>query len=130
MYPNSGESGPFKLMMYRGFKPPSERLNENFASDPGDYGVGEYWTDNETFAAHYGVVENKYIELENVYHIPKHELKRLIEEYRTCKIEDGHETRKANSLRLTQKFKDMGYRAVLTVGYESFTVMGLCIFDA
>lgn len=128
MYPKSGEVGSFKLMMYRGTKPEKERLKTEFASDPGDYGAGEYWTDDKSFAEGYGEVLEQLIELENVYHIPKQELKELIEEYRTCKMEDGHETRLKNSKRLTEMFKSKGYKAVLTEGYETFTAKGLCIF--
>lgn len=129
MYPLAGKVGPFKLKMYRGDRASNTRLTIDFASDPGDYGVGEYWTNSKDHAEFYGNVRSEIIELDDVYHIPSDELKRLIEEYRTCKMEDGHEKRKDNSLRLTEMFKSKGYKAVLTIGYEDLSSMGLCIFD-
>ena len=116
--------------MYRGVRSGTERLHADFASDPGDYGCGEYWTDDESFAAVYGEVISREIVLECVYHIPKIELLALIEEYRTCKMEDGHEKRRENSLRLSAFFKSKGYQAVLTDGYETHTAKGLCVFTA
>lgn len=130
MYPKSGKVGSFKMKMYRGIKPDSERLNQEFASDPGDYGCGEYWTDDKRFAEIYGEVIEKNITIDDVYHIPKEELKKMIEEYRTCKMEDDHRARNKNSMRLTDEFKSRGYKAVLTEGYESFGIKGLCIFSA
>ncbi|USD68147.1 hypothetical protein [Vibrio sp. SCSIO 43136] len=128
MYPPVGECGRFKLQMYRGKKAKSERLSNQFASDPGDYGCGEYWADNYEFAKGYGDVQQKLIELDCVYHIPAEELTQLIEQFRTCKVQDGHEQRLINSQRLTNHFKQQGYQAVLTTGYEDFTTKGLCIF--
>lgn len=130
MYPKEGEVGKLKLLMYRGVKDKSEHLHESFASDPGDYGCGEYWTDNKDFAANYGEVISKVIELDNVYRIPRDQVLPLIEEYKTCKMHLGREIRLEGSLRLTKFFKDTGYSAVLTVGYESPDVLGLCVFNA
>lgn len=128
MYPEPGSVGPLKLVMYRGIKLASQWQHESFASDPGDYGCGEYWTDTLSFAEGYGEVISKEIILERVYHIPTEELRSIISEYRTCRMEDGKDMRRANSLRLTKFFESKGYQAVLTEGYESFTVKGLCIF--
>ena len=130
MYPAPGKAGQFSLLMYRGEKPKDERLSKNFASDPGDYGTGEYWTNEKELADSYGSVRSKLIELDNVYHIPSDEIMELIEEYRTCKMEDGHNKRSESSMRLTLMLKSKGYEAVLTIGYEDFKSMGLCIFDA
>lgn len=128
MYPLSGSVGPLKLVMYRGIKPASQWLNKSFASDPGDYGCGEYWTDDRSFAQVYGEVVSKEITLERVYHIPSKELMSIIKEYGTCRMEDSKDVRMANSLLLTNFFKSKDYQAVLTVGYENFEVKGLCIF--
>jgi len=130
MYPEEGEVGKFKLQMYRGVKDKSQHLHDNFASDPGDYGCGEYWTDSEEFASIYGEVISKVIELENVYRIPKAQVLPLIEEYETCKMLLGHDRRLEGSVRLTNMFKEKGYAAVLTMGYESEGILGLCIFNA
>jgi hypothetical protein len=130
MYPEEGEVGKLKLLMHRGVKDRSEHLHEKFASDPGDYGCGEYWTDNKDFAAIYGEVISKVIELDNVYRIPSVHVLPLIEEYETCKMDFGRERRLEGSLRLTKFFKEKGYDAVLTVGYESSNVLGLCVFNA
>ncbi|HFQ4945512.1 TPA: hypothetical protein ACGUVO_003558, partial [Vibrio vulnificus] len=130
MYPKDGEVGKFKLLMYRGVKDKSAHLHEEFASDPGDYGCGEYWTDNKEFAAIYGEVISKVIELDNVYRIPKGEVLPLIEQYETCKMHLGHEKRLEGASKLTKLFKEKGYSAVLTVGYESPNILGLCIFNA
>ncbi|MCP3686040.1 MAG: hypothetical protein GY861_25625 [bacterium] len=128
MYPAPGEVGILRLKMYRGIKADQKRLHKDFASDPGDYGCGEYWTDSKEFAALYGDVISKMIEIDNVYHIPNEELLQLIEEYRTCKMMDGREKRRENSMRLTRMFREKGYAAVLTRGYESSAVIGVCIF--
>lgn len=129
MYPNEGTVGKFKMKMYRGLKKESEHLHEEFASDPGDYGRGEYWTDDLEFAAGYGNVISKEIELNNVYCIPRDEVLPLIYEYETCKSGLTREQRLENTTRLTEMFKAKGYSAVLTMNYESFDVMGLCIFE-
>jgi hypothetical protein len=126
--PPEGTCGPLELFMHRGVKAENERLHKEFASDPGDYGCGEYWTDNIDMAKVYGKVKSKIIKLNRVYHIPKDELKLLIEEYRTCKIQDGLTVRRENSNRLTEYFKNKEYEAVLTYGYESFTEKSICIF--
>lgn len=129
MYPEVGKVGKFKLAMYRGVKAINKRISEEFASDPGDYGVGEYWTNSLEHAELYGDVKSKIIELDNVYHIPLDELILLIKEYQTCQISDSHKIRRENSQRLTEFFLSKGYKAVLTIGYEDFTSMGLCIFN-
>lgn len=129
MYPLAGSVGQIKLKMYRGVKPLQDRVHKDFASDPGDYGCGEYWTNDESSAVFYGDVITKEIVMENVYHIPMDELKKLIEEYRTCKIEDGHEKRRNGSLLITNYFMKKGYKAVLTEGYESFDEVAICIFQ-
>jgi hypothetical protein len=130
MYPEEDEVGKFKMLMYRGIKKEAEHLHDEFASDPGDYGQGEYWTDNKEFAAIYGEVISKTIELDNVYRIPQNQVLPLIEEYETCKIHLGPEKRLEGSIRLTNMFKDKGYSAVLTLGYESTEILGLCVFNA
>ena len=129
MFPPEGEVGSVEMKMYRGIKCRTEHLNEKFASDPGDYGCGEYWTDNIEFAKIYGDVVEKIITIDSVYHIPNKELSEIIELYRTCKIEDGAEVRLQNCLRLTEDLKSKGYKAVLTKGYENFDVIGVCIFN-
>lgn len=40
--PDEGASGEFRMTMFRG-TPPTRRHAE-FASDPGDYGRGVYWS--------------------------------------------------------------------------------------
>lgn len=129
MYPEEGEVGKFRLQMHRGVKDKSQYLHDKFASDPGDYGCGEYWTDSKEFASIYGEVISKVIELENVYRIPQEQVLPLIEEYETCKMHLGRDRRLEGSLRLTNMFKEKGYSAVLTVGYESYGILGLCIFN-
>ena len=117
------------MLMYRGIRPSESRIHSEFASDPGDYGQGEYWSNRRSFAEVYGEVIEREIDLESVYHIPSNELHELIESYRTCKIEDGRKQRLDGAKRLTEHFKSRGYSAVLTYGYESFGTYGLCIFD-
>jgi hypothetical protein len=126
--PKVGEVGSVNLTMFRGIKDDGDRLHKDFASDPGDYGCGEYWTDSYNGAQIYGTVISKTIILENVYHIPSRELMSLIKEYGTCKMEDGHELRKLNSMRLTSHFKSKGFSGVLTSDYESPSETAICIF--
>ena len=129
MFPNEGTAGKFKMKMYRGLKKESEHLHKNFASDPGDYGCGEYWTDNQEFAMVYGDVISKEIELDNVYCIPSDQVSQLIEEYQTCNMELDIEARLQGTMKLTELFKAKGYPAVLTTQYESPDILGLCIFS-
>ena len=128
MYPEEGQVGKFKMLMYRGVRKDSERLDERFASDPGDYGQGEYWSDNRELASVYGDVISKIIKLDNVYRISNNKVLSLIEEYETCKIHLDYVNRLKGSISLTKMFKSQGYDAVLTAGYENFTSLGLCIF--
>ncbi|WP_119685612.1 hypothetical protein [Acinetobacter pittii] len=129
MFPEEGTVGKFRKKMYRGLKKQSDYLHNKYASDAGDYGRGEYWTDNEEFAAIYGEVISKEIELDNVYCIPQDQVLPLIYEYETCKMELGAEKRLENATKLTEMFKAKGYSAVLTTQYESPDILGLCIFS-
>jgi hypothetical protein len=130
VYPCPGKGGLLHLAMYRGIKAKSDRLAEEFASDPGDYGCGEYWTDCEAHAQFYGDVSKKYISLDNVYHIPPDELMELIKTYGTCDMQSEKKTRRESSTRMTEFFKSKGYEGVLTFGYEAPDIFGLCIFDS
>lgn len=129
MIPSEGQVGSLELIMYRGIKSHDERLAESFASDPGDYGSGEYWSDSHEFAALYGEVKQQVIKLDGVYHVGRAELRALIDEYQTCNIMIGHAKRKENADRLTEHFQSKGYAAVFTVGYESDSVGSICIFS-
>ena len=67
------------MEMYRGEGVNAEAKQERgFASDPGDYGRGEYWTDSQAFASNYGTVRKTVIELRNALRLDPNEMVRLI----------------------------------------------------
>ena len=126
--PPEGTCGPLELIMHRGIKPKHERLHPEFASDPGDYGSGEYWTDCLKSAKKYGEVISKTIKLDRVYNLPMEECRELINKYNTCQEMDTTR-RLENVARLTEYFKSKGYEAVLIYGYEDFTQTSICVFS-
>jgi len=125
--PELGNIGSFRMLMYRGIG--TNKNHIKYSSDPGDYGRGEYWTNSKEFAADYGEVLEKIIELENVYYIPKVELIKIIDKYQTCKMHLGSELRLKGAQALTDYYKnEKGVAALLTFGYETFDIYGICIF--
>ncbi|GEM_PF-5936694 len=51
--------------MFRGTQ--SEKNHLEYTSGSGNYGRGEYWTNTYEFAKIYGNVEEKFIELSDIY---------------------------------------------------------------
>ena len=117
--------------MFRGVKAPDKRRSEFFASDPGDYGRGIYWTSSYETAEVYGEVTNSLIILERVLLVPTDELMKLIKSYVTCNMSSdwGRERRLKGAQDMTDYFKGLGAEAVLSCGYEGGSDdYGLCIF--
>jgi len=132
--PKPGTVGLFDATpMFRGVPGAKHRVCEEFATDPGDYGCGQYYTNSiqtaNNYAGNDGAISVRTITVKNAYTIPLDELRKLIREYGTCKIEDGRPARLERSKKLTEYFKSKGYAAVVTINYESFDEVAICIFD-
>jgi len=99
----------FEVEAYRGVS--------DSPADPGDLGVGEYWTTYETMAKSYGDVKKENIKLNNPLFLTKDEAVKLVEEYGTVK--GGWYSRKAGAEMLTEDIKNQGYDGLVVDGYET-----------
>ena len=124
--PDYGTIGSLRMNMFRGTG--ANTNHSKFASDPGDYGRGQYWTDSFDFAQKYGNVQETLIVLDDILFIPKGFLTRTIREFGTTDLSLGKSVRLSNSQRLTDHFQSIGCKGILTFDYESFGIFGLCIF--
>ena len=124
--PPEGQAGEFKMQMYRGKGAKSN--DPRFASDPGDYGRGTYYAGSKEFAAFYGTVTDHTVELANAFRPSIDQLRVLIEEYRTCKMQDGRDARFLAAQRLTDDMKAQGYDGLVVFGYETFEEWSACVF--
>lgn len=131
IYPSADDAGPFCMKMFRGV--PAQRRHQAFASDPGDYGRGTYWSSSEEFAQLYagddGQVHCQIIQLQNVLHMSPAEIKRHAREvYRTTRMEDGHEARLQGATKMAADMKASGFDGIVTFGYETPDSWGACVF--
>jgi hypothetical protein len=131
VFPNAGESGFFRMEMYRGEGVNAElKVERGFASDPGDYGRGEYWTDSMEFASTYGNVRRAVVELNNALRLDPKEMVRLIrDEYGITKAWLPHEQRLAAVERFTREMLANGYDGIVVYGYELPGIWSACVFD-
>jgi hypothetical protein len=129
--PKLGEAGTFEMFMYRGIKPLD--LARGYASDPGDYGRGEYWASCLDFAKHYaggdGQILQDVVRLENALHLSGFDIIRFGREvYGYTLVETGSEARIAAAEAFTKDMKEKGYDGIVTYDYESTGVWGVCKF--
>jgi len=119
------------MEMYRGEGVNAEAKQERgFASDPGDYGRGEYWTDSQAFASNYGTVRKTVIELRNALRLDPNEMVRLIrDEYGMTKAWLPQRERIAAAERFTRDMLAKGYDGIAAYGYEQPDIWSVCVFD-
>ncbi len=72
--------------LHRGERP--KRVDQVFASDPGDFGRGLYYTTSQARARQYGPVLTKIIKLQNPLILSDAEAYQLSEEYETVKLNE------------------------------------------
>lgn len=126
-FPKLGESGLFRMTMYRGIK--SEPLHSEFASDPGDYGRGEYWAATREFANHYGPeIICKNICLTNALRLASEEIGRTARERGFTVLENGHAARLAAAQSFTEEMLENGYDGIVVKGYELPGLWSACVF--
>ena len=127
IFPEVGSSGEFRMQMYRGLK--QRKLHEEFSSDPGDYGRGEYWAATEEFASIYGdKILCQIVHLRNALRLGSSEVGRLARSNGLTVMEDGHEKRLAAAERFTTDMKAKGYDGIVVEGYEMPGLWSACAF--
>lgn len=123
------QSGLFQMTMYRGLS--SQRNHSEFASDPGDYGRGEYWAGDESFAKdNYGPeVICKEIQLTNALRMSSQEVGRNARERGLTRMEDGPESRLMAATAFTEELVALGYDGIVVEGYEIPGLWSACVFS-
>lgn len=128
VYPAVGESGEFRMRMYRGLS--GRRNHPDFASDPGDYGRGEYWVCTRDHAAiyaqHGGEVLETEIHLKNALYLSSSDIVEQAKRYGTTS--GTRDDRLAASEQLTRAMQAKGYDGIVSDGYEDFTSWSACVF--
>jgi hypothetical protein len=132
IYPEAGLSGEFQMTMYHGAS--TKGRHASFASDPGDYGRGEYWTNcpqtAEIYAGVGGRVLIREIRLQNALHLSVEEILRLATQvYHTTVMENGSAARLRGSAQFTADMKSKGHDGVVVYGYEALGEWSACLFD-
>jgi hypothetical protein len=127
--PDEGSSGEFRMRMYRGTN--SNRRQREYASDPGDYGRGDYWAATRDFALNYGdlIVEGD-IHLQNALRLTPDEVCRLARSSGATVMEDGHDKRIRAAERFTAEMKAKSYDGIVVCGYEMFHLWSVCAFES
>ena len=128
--PKLGMSGRFEMQMWRGI---SEQSNEvdgyKFSSDAGDYGRGEYWAREKSFARIYGSVITRKVALDNALHISPNDIVILAKDiYGTTIKNQANHCRFKASEELTKDMISNGYDGIVVYGYERFRMWSACIF--
>ena len=129
--PKIGTSGPFEMEMFRGI---SEKILDekgfSFSTDAGDYGRGEYWAREKSFARIYGQVIHKKIVLQNALHLSSNEIVILAKEtYGTTLNKGPNHCRFENAQKLTEDMLKRGYDGIVVYGYERFRMWSACVFN-
>lgn len=91
--------------------------SSRFPADPGDLGVGPYFTSNKSYAKQYGKVETKEIYLKNPLVLYGSQGSKLALEYGT--LHGTTEERKKASKKLTKDLKKQGYDGIICFDYET-----------
>ncbi len=117
------------MRMYRGLS--GRRNHSDFASDPGDYGRGEYWVCSrehaEIYAQHGGEVVEAVIHLKNALHLSASDIVEQAKHYGTTI--GTRKTRLAASEQLTRDMQAKGHDGIVSDGYEDFTSWSACVFQ-
>ena len=101
---------PFVRTIYRGTR-------KEGPFDPGDLGIGTYWTTSEPMARAYGKVTKARIRLNNPFYMDGPTITRWIERYDT--LHGTWEQRKAEATRMTNDLRKAGYDGIVASGWDS-----------
>lgn len=128
--PKLGDSGPFEMNMFRGVSESTQTVKGfAYASDAGDYGRGEYWAREKSFARVYGTVMNKTIKLKNALHLSSNEIVVLERDTYGTTINKGNgHCRFEAAERLTSDMIAKGYDGIVVYGYERPRMWSVCVF--
>ncbi len=112
---NLPETGkPFAALLYHGKGTPSKA---GFVSDPGDLGVGEYWTTSQGTAKSYGTVESAMKAFSNPLVLDEKSATALVEKYGT--VQGSTAERLKGAAQLTEDVRKAGYDAIVAQGWDS-----------
>ena len=115
------------MKMYRGTK--SKWRQKEFASDPGDYGRGEYWAATIDFALTYGdLIAEGDIHLKNALRLAPGEVSRLARSCGATVLENGRDKQLRAAEQFTAEMKARGYDGIVVRGYETFHLWSACLF--
>lgn len=101
---------PFVRTLYRGTR-------EGSPSDPGDLGIGTYWTTSEPMARQYGTVSKDRIRLTNPIYMDLPTINRWLKRYKT--LRGAQAQRKAEATRMTADLRKAGYDGIVAKGWDS-----------
>jgi len=106
--PKTGEE--YSKNLYRG-------VSGNGPADPGDLGVGTYYSTSEAVASSYGTVIREFITLKNPYFIDSKTASSLVEEFGTLRgnLDDRLEAAK----KMTRKYMKIGHDGFIVEGWDS-----------
>lgn len=102
---------PFVRTIYRG-------VGEKGPQDPGDLGIGTYWTTAISTARQYGTVIKKRVRLTNPFYMDRETALRWIPE-RYDTLHGTLEQRKAEATRMTSDLRKAGYDGIVSSGWDS-----------
>lgn len=102
---------PFVRTIYRG-------VREGGPTDPGDLGIGTYWTTSQAMAKQYGTVTKQRVRLNNPFYMDLETARRWIPE-RYDTINGTFEQRKAEATRMTNDLRKAGYDGIVASGWDS-----------
>lgn len=101
---------PFVRTVYRGTR-------EGGPADPGDLGIGTYWTTSEPMARQYGAITKSRIRLTNPIYMDLPTINRWLKRYKT--LRGTLERRKAEAARMTADLRKAGYDGIVAKGWDS-----------
>lgn len=110
------------------FRAVNTAVNRPYATDPGDFGRGIYWTTSEARAKSYGkTIERRVLVLANPKVLMVSEAYDLATEYGTVGPNLSTEVRLKNSQRLTNDLVSQGYDSLVSIN-ESMNEIEIVIF--
>jgi hypothetical protein len=101
---------PFVRTVFRGTR-------ETGPADPGDLGIGTYWTTSEPMARQYGTVSRARVRLNNPIYMDLPTINRWMKRYNTIRGTD--EQRRAEATRMTNDLRKAGYDGIVASGWDS-----------
>jgi hypothetical protein len=101
---------PFVRTVYRGSR-------EGGPADPGDLGIGTYWSTSLAMARQYGSVSKERVRLTNPIYMDLPTINRWLERYDT--LHGSMRQRKAEATRMTNDLRQAGYDGIVATGWDS-----------